>query len=153
MSDLLIIERDGDIAVLTFNDPERRNAMTEAMGEAFSSQLAELARDDSLRCVVLTGAGRAFSAGGDFGMIQDKADRGRAAPKLARHERILHVQRRFEFAIHADILHQPEIDNGIIGTVDMVPGRIEHAGDFFRQPGRLFLQQLQCLRISELSYR
>jgi enoyl-CoA hydratase/carnithine racemase len=83
---LVLLERDGDVVTLTFNDPERRNAMTEAMGQAFSAQLTELAADDSLRSVILTGAGRAFSAGGDFGMIQDKADRGRAAPKLARQQ-------------------------------------------------------------------
>lgn len=77
---LVLSERDGDVVTLTFNDPERRNAMSEAMGLAFSAQVAELAADASLRAVVLTGAGRAFSAGGDFGMIQAKADRGRAAP-------------------------------------------------------------------------
>jgi enoyl-CoA hydratase len=84
MSDLLIIERDGDIAVLTFNDPERRNAMTEAMGEAFAARIADLARDDSLRALVLTGAGRAFSAGGDLTMIESRAAEGQAAPGHAR---------------------------------------------------------------------
>ncbi|HJO24892.1 MAG: enoyl-CoA hydratase-related protein [Myxococcota bacterium] len=84
MSELLLAERDGDVAVLTFNDPERRNAMTRAMGEAFGTAVTELARDDSLRCVVLTGAGRAFCAGGDLGMIQDQTDAGRADPGAAR---------------------------------------------------------------------
>lgn len=84
MSELVLVERDRDVAVLTFNDPERRNAMTRAMGEAFGAAVAELARDDSLRCVVLTGAGRAFSAGGDLGMIRDQADEGHANPGAAR---------------------------------------------------------------------
>lgn len=81
---LVLVERDGDVATLTFNDPERRNAMSEAMGEAFSARVAELAGDESLRAVVLSGAGRAFSAGGDLGMIQAKADRARSAPGAAR---------------------------------------------------------------------
>jgi len=85
MPELLLVERDGHVVVLTLNDPERRNAMTRAMGEAFGAAVAELARDDSLRCVVLTGAGRGFSAGGDLGMIQDQADAGRANPGTAQH--------------------------------------------------------------------
>ncbi|MEE2679167.1 MAG: enoyl-CoA hydratase-related protein [Myxococcota bacterium] len=86
MPDLVLVQRDDDVALLTFNDPERRNAMTRAMGEAFSAASAELAREPSLRCVVLTGAGRGFSAGGDLGMIQAQSDAGRADPEAAQPE-------------------------------------------------------------------
>jgi len=75
---LVLATRDGDVATLTFNDPERRNAMSAAMGEAFAARVADLARDPSLRAVILAGAGRAFSAGGDLSMIQARADEGRA---------------------------------------------------------------------------
>ncbi len=87
--DLILLERDGDVAVLTFNDPDRRNAMTQAMGEAFAARIAELSRDETLRALVLTGAGRAFSAGGDLDFIQAKADAGRADPggSTRRHNR------------------------------------------------------------------
>jgi enoyl-CoA hydratase len=84
MPDLILHERDGDVALLTFNDPDRRNAMTQAMGEAFAARIADLSRDDSLRAVILTGAGRSFSAGGDLGMIQGRADEGAADPGHAR---------------------------------------------------------------------
>ncbi len=81
MADPLILSRRvGEVVVLTFNDPARRNAMTEAMGRALTAKVAELARDASLRAVVLTGAGRAFSAGGDLAMIEAKGAAGRAAP-------------------------------------------------------------------------
>jgi len=68
------------IGVLTFDDPERRNAMTEAMGVALSDHVATLRRDGGIRAVVLTGAGRAFSAGGDLGMIGARASSGSADP-------------------------------------------------------------------------
>jgi enoyl-CoA hydratase len=81
MSDeIILLERDGNVATLTFNDPDRRNAMTEAMGETFAGHVAALSRDPDLRALVLTGAGRAFSAGGDLDFIQAKADAGRADP-------------------------------------------------------------------------
>jgi enoyl-CoA hydratase len=61
---------------VTFNDPKRRNAMTEAMGRAIAEQMSALAGDPTLRAVVLTGAGRAFSAGGDLAMIENMARQG-----------------------------------------------------------------------------
>jgi enoyl-CoA hydratase len=81
MSEPLIrVERDGDIAVLTFDDPERLNAMTEAMGHALNDASAALRREEGLRAVVLTGAGRAFSAGGDLEMIRAKAELAAGRP-------------------------------------------------------------------------
>ncbi len=81
---LVLVERDQDVAILTFNDPQRLNAMSQAMGEAFATCVATLGSDETLRAVILTGAGRAFSAGGDLGMIQQRADEGAAAPGIAR---------------------------------------------------------------------
>ena len=73
------------VKILTFNDPERRNAMTRAMGEAFAARIAELREEPGLRAVILTGAGSAFSAGGDLAMIEERAAEGAAAPGRARH--------------------------------------------------------------------
>lgn len=84
MQPLVLVEHHGDVATLTFNDPDRRNAMTQAMGEAFSREVALLSRAEGLRAVVLTGAGRAFSAGGDLGMIEQRAQEGAAEPGIAR---------------------------------------------------------------------
>ncbi len=75
--------RDGSIVTIRFNDPDRLNAMTRSMGEAFRRVVADLVRDDSIRAVVVTGAGRAFSAGGDLEMLEQQADRGAAAPGIA----------------------------------------------------------------------
>ena len=75
---LILQARDADVVTLTFNDPTRMNAMTQAMGAAFSAAIAELAGDASLRAVVLTGGGRAFSAGGDLAMIEARAEQGAA---------------------------------------------------------------------------
>ena len=82
--DLVLEERDDDVVTLTFNQPERLNAMSQAMGEAFADRIGRLQPDESIRAVVLTGAGRAFSAGGDLEMINDRAIQGRADPGIAR---------------------------------------------------------------------
>ncbi len=84
--DLVRVDRDADVAILTFNDPDRRNAMTRAMGEAFALRVGELSREAHLRAVVLTGAGRAFSAGGDLSMIEEQARLGAERPGVARRE-------------------------------------------------------------------
>jgi len=82
-STLVRVTRDADIVTVQFNDPDHLNAMTRAMGEAFRDSIAPLAGDDSIRAVVLTGEGRAFSAGGDLDMLRDKAEQGAAAPGIA----------------------------------------------------------------------
>jgi 2-(1,2-epoxy-1,2-dihydrophenyl)acetyl-CoA isomerase len=53
------------VAVITLNRPERLNALTKDMMQALRSTLAACAVDEAVGCVVLTGAGRAFCAGGD----------------------------------------------------------------------------------------
>jgi enoyl-CoA hydratase/carnithine racemase len=57
------------VAVITFNLPERRNSMSEAMTASWSRLMQDLRADDSLAAVVVTGAGSAFNAGGDLSWI------------------------------------------------------------------------------------
>lgn len=73
MSEELLLDRRPDgIAVLTLNDPDRRNAMSDRMTALWKEAVAELAADAALRCVVVTGAGSAFTSGGDLSWIRDK---------------------------------------------------------------------------------
>ena len=65
MSEHLIETHQNGIATLTMNRPEARNAMSGPMMEAMQLALPRLAADQSVRLVVLTGAGGAFCAGGD----------------------------------------------------------------------------------------
>lgn len=57
------------IAVITFNLPQRRNTMSEAMTASWSRLIRDLRLDDCLAAVVVTGAGSAFNAGGDLSWI------------------------------------------------------------------------------------
>lgn len=68
---LVELERTGHLAVVRLHDPDRRNAMTVAMGEAIEDTFRGLAGDPDLRAIVLTGAPPAFSAGGDLDMLLD----------------------------------------------------------------------------------
>ncbi len=60
------------VGLLTFNDPERLNAMGEEMASEFKEAISMLSREKSLRVLILSGAGRAFSAGGDLDMLERK---------------------------------------------------------------------------------
>jgi len=61
----LISTLDQGVLTLTLNRPEARNAMSDAMNQALGAQLAWAELDASVKCVVLTGAGRGFCAGHD----------------------------------------------------------------------------------------
>ena len=73
MSDVLIVEKlEGRVARLTVNRPEKLNALNGAVRCALLAALSDLAAEDEVRVVVLTGAGgRAFIAGADIGEFKD----------------------------------------------------------------------------------
>ncbi|MBN9673517.1 crotonase/enoyl-CoA hydratase family protein [Roseibium aggregatum] len=67
MTDTVLLERHGSIALLTLNRPERLNALNYATNDLLMTHLDDLERDDGVRALIVTGAGpRAFSAGGDI---------------------------------------------------------------------------------------
>ena len=69
----VLLERRGAIALLTLNAPERRNAIDFAMVQGLHAALDELATDQDLAAVILTGAGeKAFAAGADIAQLRDR---------------------------------------------------------------------------------
>ncbi len=66
---------DAGIVVLTLDLPDARNAMKDDLTAAWGETVESLRRDRSVRCVVVTGAGKAFCAGGDVGWLATGADR------------------------------------------------------------------------------
>lgn len=71
---LLTFERRGAVALLTLNRPEAMNALgSPGDGDAIAAVCVGVNADRAIRCAVLTGAGRAFSAGGDVKAMRDRA--------------------------------------------------------------------------------
>jgi len=90
---LIHIERRGPIALWTLDRAERLNALPDlADGEAFAAACEAVNADRDVRCVVLTGAGRAFSAGGDLRAMQDRRDlfAGAGTDIRERYRRVVH---------------------------------------------------------------
>lgn len=80
----LRVERDGDVLVVTIDHPDSAlNAVDGLLHDELTRLCAELKREDRARAVVLTGSGRAFSAGGDFAWF----------PSLSNLERLEHLRR------------------------------------------------------------
>ena len=75
MSDVLLVDRRVDHAVLTLNRPDKRNALSIELRDAISDALDTLAADDTVKCVVLTGAGSVFSAGFDLSEFETRGRR------------------------------------------------------------------------------
>ena len=74
MNDLLKLEKQGGVATLTMSRPDQMNPLGQAGdGPAFAAACAEIEADPAIRCAILTGAGRAFSAGGDLKAMKARA--------------------------------------------------------------------------------
>jgi enoyl-CoA hydratase/carnithine racemase len=69
MTDLVLRSDDDGVSTLTLNRPDKLNALTPASFVALRGHLDAIAADESVRCVVLTGAGRSFCAGHDLEAI------------------------------------------------------------------------------------
>lgn len=78
MDDVVLSERRGAVVELTLNRPDRLNAVSLELYEALISELEKADADGEVRCVVLTGAGRAFCAGAD---LKAHADAGPPSPE------------------------------------------------------------------------
>ena len=93
--DILYAAADG-VATITLNRPDKLNAWTAAMQSSIKSAMEEAANDDSVRAIVVTGAGRGFCAGADMGGLQqiDAAKWDERA--LARVDHEVNLKARFD---------------------------------------------------------
>ncbi|HEY5680079.1 MAG TPA: enoyl-CoA hydratase-related protein [Pseudomonadales bacterium] len=102
--DLLAHQEDG-VAVITLNRPQARNAMSAAMNAGLAKALDEAERNPAVRCVVITGAGGAFCAGGDVKGMAARSQGGGPGPTVD--ERI-HLQRLNQRATAGRIYQMPK---------------------------------------------
>jgi 2-(1,2-epoxy-1,2-dihydrophenyl)acetyl-CoA isomerase len=70
----ILSEKTGGVATVALNRPRKLNAFDATMHEELYGALGEAAEDDEIRCIVLRGEGRGFSAGADLAQIIDSAD-------------------------------------------------------------------------------
>ncbi len=83
MSDLVLISRDGDVGILTVNNPPV-NALSPGVPEGIASGVEQFEKDDAVKAVVLIGGGRTFIAGADireFGKMTSSGE-GRRGPSF-----------------------------------------------------------------------
>jgi 2-(1,2-epoxy-1,2-dihydrophenyl)acetyl-CoA isomerase len=114
----LIETYDSGVTTLTMNRPEARNAMTGEMVQALLAVLPRLAQDSAVRCIVLTGAGGAFCAGGDVKGFASGATEGGQPP--SQEERIAGLRGGFEVSKMLHEIAKP--------TLAAIPGPAAGAG-------------------------
>jgi len=118
-SEDLLAEVDDGVAVITMNRPSRRNAFSDEMLAALGRVLAEVEVSDEVGCVVLTGAGGAFSAGGDVKAMADRGSSGGASVPV---DVAIHRQRLNQHATSGKLWRMPK------PTIAQVPGPAAGAG-------------------------
>jgi enoyl-CoA hydratase len=89
MTDTILVRRDGAIATVVLNRPEKLNALTRPMWQRLGEVFGELSADDALRCIVMRGAGtRSFAPGNDIAEFEN--ERGNVEQARA-YGRIMHA--------------------------------------------------------------
>lgn len=100
------MERSGSVATLTLNRPAAGNALDISMADAFLAAALECDADPAIRCVVLTGAGAMFCAGGD---VKAFAAAGEATPALIK---------RLTAPLHAGIAKLARMDKPFVTSIN-----------------------------------
>lgn len=81
----MLLERDGAVATIALNRPDRGNSLTEAAKDLLVQHVREVAADETVRAVVLTGSGRAFCAGQDLAEHAERLERQAAFTTVRDH--------------------------------------------------------------------
>jgi len=115
----LLASLDEGVLTLTLNRPEARNAMSPAMVDALAGQLAWAELEPSVKCVVLTGAGKGFCAGGD---VKGMAARGDGTVGDNTIDGAIHLQRVKQRATAGKLFKMPK------PTIASLPGAAAGAG-------------------------
>lgn len=115
----LLAEVGDGVGVVTLNRPERRNALSDQMLQALGGILARFAEDPDVRCVVVTGAGGAFCAGGDVKGMAERNSSSGPAPSI---DEIIARQRLNQRATSGLLWSMPK------PTVACIPGAAAGAG-------------------------
>jgi 2-(1,2-epoxy-1,2-dihydrophenyl)acetyl-CoA isomerase len=111
----LLASLDQGVGVLTFSRPTRRNALSVPMLEALARMLARFEMDEEVRCIVLTGAGGAFCAGGDLkGMAADDSSGGPTDRPPVSYDAAVHRQRASQRATAGQLWSMPKPTIAII---------------------------------------
>jgi 2-(1,2-epoxy-1,2-dihydrophenyl)acetyl-CoA isomerase len=115
----LLASLDGGVLTLTLNRPEARNAMSRAMNQALQEQLAAAELDPAVRCIVVTGAGKGFCAGGD---VKGMAASGDGTVGALTIDQAIHRQRLNQRATAGKLFKIPK------PTLAALPGPAAGAG-------------------------
>ncbi len=115
----LLASLEGGVLTLTFNRPDARNAMSLDMNMALQQQLAAAEMDPAVKCIVLTGAGKAFCAGGD---VKGMAARGDGTVGALTIDQAIHRQRVNQRATAGKLFKMPK------PTLAALPGAAAGAG-------------------------
>ncbi|MBT4518829.1 MAG: enoyl-CoA hydratase [Halieaceae bacterium] len=114
----LLANVDGGVATLTLNRPQARNAMSAEMVGGLAAKLAQFEQDPKVKCIVLTGAGKGFCAGGD---VKGMAAGGSAGSDVTLDE-VIHRQRVHQRATAGKLFKMPK------PTIAALPGAAAGAG-------------------------
>jgi 2-(1,2-epoxy-1,2-dihydrophenyl)acetyl-CoA isomerase len=115
----VLVEVTDGVGVITLNRPEARNAFTPAMGIVLGNALAMVETDPDVRCVVLTGAGKGFCAGGD---VKNMAEEGDGTVGNNTLDEAIHKQRLNHRATSGALFRMPK------PTLAALPGAAAGAG-------------------------
>ena len=118
-TDHLLAKVENGVGYLIMNRPEARNAMSAEMNDAMQKNIADFELNNEVRCIVLTGAGNAFCAGGDVKGMSSRNSEGRGDMTI---DKAIHQQRDHQRGTSGKLFKMPK------PTIASLPGAAAGAG-------------------------
>ncbi|HEY7416144.1 MAG TPA: enoyl-CoA hydratase-related protein [Ktedonobacteraceae bacterium] len=85
----LLVQQDEGVVTITMNRPDVLNAFNDLMLHELTEAVEEAAQNETIRCVVLTGAGRAFGSGQDLAVFSSRSGNGTVSEHLKKYHRLM----------------------------------------------------------------
>ena len=146
----MLFEKEGNIATLTFNRPDARNAVNNDVRAEFAAAIEEIEADDDIRVMILTGKGKAFASGADAVVLGSALAKAKESPGRGYHWGMATPHRNLPRGTRIYVGTTGTLEEILIGPARMDDGSQNFVGALRTCMGYVGARNLREMHLAEL---